>query len=93
MNNYTIVFTESYVQRARKFFKRHPDIIPPYEKCLQILVMNPFHPSLRLHPMHGKLQGLYSISITMGYRLTFEFVIDDKEIIPIHTGTHDEAYT
>lgn len=92
MNNYTIVFTESYVRRARKFFKRHPDIIPLYEKCLQILEMNPFHPSLRLHPLRGKLKGLYSISITMSYRLTIEFVIDGKEIIPIHIGTHDEVY-
>lgn len=93
MSNFTIVFTESYVRRARKFFKRHPDILSPYDKCLQILELNPFHPSLRLHPLCGKLQGLYSISITMSYRLTIEFVIDGKEIIPIHIGTHDEIYT
>jgi toxin HigB-1 len=93
MDNYTIIFTESYVRRARKFFKKHQDIIPQYEKCLQLLEMNPFHPSLRLHPLHGKLKGLYSISITVSYRITVEFVIDEKEILLIHIGTHDEVYT
>jgi addiction module RelE/StbE family toxin len=92
MDNFTIIFTESYLRRARKFFKKHPDIIPQYEKCLQLMEMNPFHPSLRLHPLHGKLKGLYSISITVSYRVTVEFVIDEKEILPIHIGTHDEVY-
>lgn len=55
--------------------------------------INPFHPSLRLHPLHGKMKGLYSISITITYRLTVEFFIDGKEILPIHIGTHDEVYT
>ena len=93
MNNYKIIFTESYVRRARKFFKKHPDILPQYEKCLQLMEMNPFHPSLRLHPLQGKLKGLYSLSITITYRLTVEFMIDGKEILPIHIGTHDEVYT
>ena len=92
MDNYTIIFTESYLRRARKFFKKHPDIISQYEKCLQLMEMNPFHPSLRLHPLHGTLKGLYSISITLSYRITVEFVIDAKEILLIHIGTHDEVY-
>jgi len=92
MDNFTIIFTESYLRRARKFFKKHPDIIPQYEKCLQLMEMNPFHPSLRLHPLHGKLKGLYSISITISCRVTVEFLIDEKEILLIHIGTDDEVY-
>ena len=53
---------------------------------------NPFHPSLRIHALQGKLKGLHSISITLSYRLTIEFLIDDKEIIPIDIGTHDRVY-
>ena len=92
MDNYKIIFTESYVRRARKFFRKHPDILPQYEKCLQLMELNPFHPSLRLHPLHGKLKGIFSISITLHYRLTIEFLINGKEIVPIHIGTHDEVY-
>ena len=92
MNNFTIIFTESYVPKARKFFRKHPELLSQYEKCLQLMEINPFHPSLRLHPLRGKLTGIYSISITLSYRLTIEFLIEDKEIIPIQIGTHDEVY-
>jgi mRNA-degrading endonuclease YafQ of YafQ-DinJ toxin-antitoxin module len=93
MNNFTIIFTESYVRRARKFFKKHPELLSQYEKCLQLMEINPFHPSLRLHPLRGKLTGIYSISLTLSYRLTIEFLIEDKEIIPIQIGTHNEVYS
>jgi len=92
MSNYTIIFTESYVRRARKFFIKHPEILGHYEKCLLLMASNPFHPSLRIHALQGKLKGLHSISITLSYRLTIEFLIDDKEIIPIDIGTHDRVY-
>ena len=92
MSGYKIIFTESYVRRARKFFKRHPEILGLYEKCLLLMESNPFHPSLRIHALQGKLKGLHSISITLSYRLTIEFLIDDKEIIPINIGTHDDVY-
>lgn len=92
MADFTIVFTESYVRRARKYFKKHPELLSQYEKCLQLMETNPFHPSLRLHPLRGKLKDIYSFSITLTYRLTIEFLIEDKKIIPIHIGTHDEVY-
>jgi mRNA-degrading endonuclease YafQ of YafQ-DinJ toxin-antitoxin module len=89
MDNFTIIFTESYVRRTRKFFRKHPELLSQYDKCLQLMEINPFHPSLRLHPLKGKLQGIYSISITLSYRLTIEFLIQEKEIIPINIGSHD----
>ena len=92
MSSYTIIFTESYVRRARKFFKKRPELLGHYEKCLLLMESNPFHPSLRIHALQGKLKGLHSISITLSYRLTIEFLIDDKEIIPIDIGTHDRVY-
>ena len=49
------------------------------------------HPSLRLHPLQGRLTGLYSLSITLSYRLTIELLIEENEIVPVHIGTHDEV--
>lgn len=92
MNKFTIIFTECYVRRAKKFFKAHPELLGQYEKCLLLMEANSFHPSLRIHPLHGRLTGLHSISITMSYRLTIEFLIGDKEIIPVNIGTHDQVY-
>lgn len=48
---------------------------------------NPFHPSLRLHKLKGKLDGLWSISIDRGYRIIFE-VMKNGDIVFISVGTH-----
>ncbi|MCK4838320.1 MAG: type II toxin-antitoxin system mRNA interferase toxin, RelE/StbE family [Desulfobulbaceae bacterium] len=89
---YRIIYPESYIRRARKFFKRHPDLIGQYRKILELLEINPRHPSLRLHPLKGKLAGLHSISINTGYRISLEMVISEQEIILVNIGTHDEVY-
>ena len=87
-----IIYTNSYLKRAEKFFKRHPELISQYEKTLKLIEVNPNHPSLRLHKLHGKLSELYSISIDISYRICIDFIIDKDQIIPIDIGTHDEVY-
>lgn len=87
-----ILYTESYLKRAGKFIRKHPDLISQYEKTLKILEINPYHPSLRLHKLHGKLSELYSVSINISYHLTIIFLIKDDKIIPIDIGSHDEVY-
>ncbi|MRH77184.1 plasmid stabilization protein [Spiribacter sp. C176] len=89
---YTLVFTQSYNRRATKWLKRHPDLKRQYLKTLQILEVNPFHPSLRLHALQGRLMGLSSVSINISYRLTLELLIDDKEIILVNVGSHETVY-
>ena len=87
-----ILYTDSYLKRARKFIKRHPDLISQYEKTLKILEINPYNPSLRLHKLHGKLSELYLVSINISYRISIIFLIKDDKIIPIDLGSHDEIY-
>ena len=87
-----IIYTESYNKRAKKFIKKHPDLLPQYEKTLKLLEINPNHPSLRLHKLKGKLSELYSISINISYRISIDFIIEDDKIIPIDVGSHDEVY-
>lgn len=89
---YSIIYPESYIRRARKFIKRHPDLLRQYQKTLELLELDPFHPSLRLHPLKGKLAGLHSVSITISYRISVELVMAAHEIIMIDIGTHDEVY-
>jgi len=89
---YKIIFTESYVKRAKKFAKKHPDLLNQYKKTLQLLEINPLHPSLRLHKLEGKLSDYFSVSINITYRITIDFIIKEKEIIPINVGKHDEVY-
>jgi len=61
-------------------------------KTLELLEINPHHPSIRLRPLKGKLAGLHSISINISYRSSLEMVISEQEIILVNIGTHDEVY-
>ena len=36
-----LLYTESYIRRAKKFIKRHPNLIEPYRKTLKLLESNP----------------------------------------------------
>ncbi len=45
-----------------------------------------------MHPLNGKLEGLHSVSIKMGFRITIEMIISDKDIILIDVGDHDGVY-
>jgi mRNA-degrading endonuclease YafQ of YafQ-DinJ toxin-antitoxin module len=87
-----LIFTEQYNRRAAKFLKRHPDVETQYTKSLELLELNPHHPSLRLHGLAGKLEGLKSISINLKYRIVIEMIITEAEIILINVGDHDAAY-
>ena len=89
---YQLIIPDVYSKLAGKFLKSHPELLKLYEKTLKLLELNPYHPSLRLHRLKGKLQGLYSVSINLSYRITLEFLIKDKQIILINVGSHDSVY-
>ncbi len=89
---YQLVFTEAYNRRALRFLRRHPELKSQYAKTLALLEANPHHPSLRLHALSGRLQGLQSVSINLSYRITLELLIQDQQIIPINVGDHDAVY-
>lgn len=89
---YTLVFTEAYERRATRWLKKHPELRQQYLKTLMLLEANPHHPSLRMHALGGKLQGLYSVSINLSYRITLELLIQDDLVIPVNVGDHDAVY-
>jgi mRNA-degrading endonuclease YafQ of YafQ-DinJ toxin-antitoxin module len=90
--SFRLVFTEHYTRRAARFIKRHPELRQQYLKTLELLRANPFHPSLRLHPLKGRMSGLYSVSINLSYRITPELLIEDERITPVNVGDHDAVY-
>ena len=89
---YQLIYPYSYIKRAKKFLRKHPEIHTQYRKTLELLELNPKHPSLRLHDLGGRLKGLSSVSINMSYRIVLELVIKDEEIILINIGSHDQVY-
>jgi mRNA-degrading endonuclease YafQ of YafQ-DinJ toxin-antitoxin module len=90
--SYTLVITDSYMRRAVRFLKRHPELRNPYAKTLGLLELNPHHPSLRIHALSGRLDELHSVSINLSFRITLELIVQDQQLILINVGDHDTVY-
>jgi len=86
---FDLIFDESYLKKEKKFFKKHPDLLERYKKVLNILRVNPSHPSLRLHKLKGHLREYHSVSINISYRIVINFIIEDEKIIFIDIGGHE----
>ena len=89
---YRLIYPESYIKRASKFLKKHPEIHSQYRKTLQLLELNPYHPSLRLHSLQGRMSGLSSVSINISYRIVLELIIEGDEILLVNIGKHEQVY-
>ena len=89
---YTLIYPHSYIRRARKFLHKHPEISGQYRKTLELLELDPYHPSLGLHSLGGRLKGLSSVSINLSCRITLELEVRDKRIILINVGKHEQVY-
>ncbi len=72
--------------------KKHPEIHRQYRKTLELLELNPYHPSLRLHSLQGGLSGLSSVSINISYRIVLELIIEGNEILLVSIGKNDQVY-
>jgi len=89
---YALLFPDAYRKAELRFLKRHPDLKARYRKTLEMLGQDPFHPSLRLHPLKGHLAGLHSAALSLQYRITLELEIREREIVLVSIGSHDEVY-
>jgi len=87
-----LIFPESYEEKAKKFLRKHKELRNQYEKCLTLLELDPFHPSLRLHKFKTNHFEGYSVSINLSYRISLEFLIKDSEILLVNIGDHQEIY-
>jgi mRNA-degrading endonuclease YafQ of YafQ-DinJ toxin-antitoxin module len=90
--SYEVIVTQRYAKRLLHFLTKHPDLKAQYYKTIAMLETQPFHPSLRLHALSDKHQGLHSVSINLSYRITLEFLIVDRQITPVNIGDHDVVY-
>ncbi|HAZ28110.1 TPA: type II toxin-antitoxin system mRNA interferase toxin, RelE/StbE family [Candidatus Acetothermia bacterium] len=66
------------------------------QRALEILVEDPFHPSLRTHRLKGELAGVWACTVDYRNRLLFEIVRNPssgaEEILLLTMGTHEEVY-
>ena len=89
---FTIVATQHFLRRARKFLKKHPELKERFTQIIDDLTQDPFASHLAYHHLGGKLKGVQAISITDSYRITLTVAISNQEIILLDVGSHDEVY-
>jgi mRNA-degrading endonuclease YafQ of YafQ-DinJ toxin-antitoxin module len=89
---FSLVTPQQFLRQARKFFKKHPDLRPPFTQLLEDLQRDPFQPHLGLHPLTGKLAGCHAVRLTYSYRVTLTLLITEQEIVLLDIGSHDEVY-
>jgi len=87
-----ISYTDGYNKKAAGFLKKHPDLTNQYKKTLQLIELNPSHPSLKLHKLKVKHPDLYAVSINYSYRISLLFLLQDDMIVPVNVGRHDQVY-
>ncbi|MEE3718128.1 type II toxin-antitoxin system mRNA interferase toxin, RelE/StbE family [Tumidithrix elongata RA019] len=92
----TLVFTSSFKRAFKSLIRREPEMEGKIVERLEILVVDPFHPSLKTHKLKGKLSGAWACSIEYDCRIVFNFKkssdSDVEEILLIDIGSHDEVY-
>lgn len=89
---WTLATTAFFDRRVRKFLSKHPDLRPRFVEAMAQLRADPFQPSLRLHPLTGKLQGMQAVSLNYSYRITLTVQVTENEILLLDIGSHDEVY-
>jgi len=80
-----ILYSKNFVKELKKLPKIIIDLAIAKE---QIFKSNPIHPSLRLHELHRKFKGIWSISLINNYRIIFERQ-PNGDILFISIGKHD----
>ncbi len=85
---YRLVFGNHFLKSAEKIEKR---MKPKLKECLDFLVKDPFHPTLKTKPLTGKLSGCYSFRLGRNYRVIFIF-LEDKEIHLLSIGHRKDIY-
>ena len=60
--------------------------------AVNLFAENPLNVKLKTHKLTGKLSGLWAFSVAYDCRVVFKFTEDDKTVLLIDIGSHDEVY-
>ncbi len=84
--------TDSFLRGARKFLSRHPDLESRFQEMVEDRRKDPFAPSIGLHPLKGKLEGIFAMRLDRRYRITLTLAMEPRTIILLDIGGHDDVY-
>ncbi len=86
-----VSFSTSFLRAYKKNIKGQPDLEKIFNEKLQLFITNPFDPKLKTHKLSGKLEDMWSFSITYKIRVIFSFVKPNVALFE-NFGTHYSVY-
>jgi mRNA-degrading endonuclease YafQ of YafQ-DinJ toxin-antitoxin module len=92
MPQYALVWTDTFARTARKFLRRHPDMVGLFEDVLRQLETDPHAPRLRLHRLKGQHRDKHAVSLTYSYRIVLILRVQADAIVLLDVGSHDDVY-
>jgi mRNA interferase YafQ len=91
-----LAWEASFLRAFKRTTRRDAHLEQRVLAVLEMLVQNPFDPSLKTHKLRGQLEGLWACWVAYDCRIVFAFEPDpessDDMIVLIDIGTHDEVY-
>ncbi|BAY13030.1 type II toxin-antitoxin system RelE/ParE family toxin [Calothrix sp. NIES-2098] len=92
-----VLFWDSSFKRAfRRVIRKNPRLEETIFEVLELLVADPFAPTLKAHKLKGDLEGLWACWVEYDCRIIYTFQAnpdeDEDAILLIDIGTHDEVY-
>lgn len=87
--SHALLFTAAYNRRSATFLKRHPQLRPAYVETLQLLQKNPYHPSLALRALSGRLGGLHKVSLLRARHATLALLLRPGQVMPVLLDASD----
>jgi addiction module RelE/StbE family toxin len=85
-----ISYSNHFEKRAKKLFKKRPELKNKVQLKLKILEITPNHTSLELHKLKGEIKECWGITIEDNLRITFVYI--SEGILLVSIGSHDEVY-
>lgn len=86
---YELVVSRRFSKDLSRILKKSPQLESKISKTLNLLIVNPAYPTLRLHKLSG-LGHNYSVSVDMSIRIIINF--DKGKIFLTRIGKHEDVY-
>jgi len=85
-----LFLTKTFLRSYKRVVAKRAILKNKIKQKLELLTLNPLHPTLRLHKLKGKKNDAWSITVESDLRIIFTYVSDG--ILLVDIGKHDEVY-
>ena len=86
--------TPAFARMSKRYAKRDRATRDALAEAVARLETDPFDPRLRTHKLQGRLAETWACSAGYDLRVLFEFPVVNEErvVVLLAVGTHDEVY-